>query len=92
MWALRTDAGCLSDKPKRAMVHHIDLCGCACDGFRYLPRAVVEAIDPARCLRDSHIGRYHHGADQGDEITPFHVHLRKDRTVTTLVGYFIGKH
>ena len=37
----RTDAGCLSDKSKCAMVRDIDLCGCACDGVRYLPCAVV---------------------------------------------------
>src|ERR1019366_3276551 len=40
-----------------------------------------EAIDLARRLRDGHTGRYYHGAEQGDEITPFHERLRNDHTV-----------
>jgi hypothetical protein len=38
---VQTNAGWLSDKPECAMVRNIDLCGCARDGFRHLPHAVV---------------------------------------------------
>jgi hypothetical protein len=50
-----------------------------------------EAIDLARRLRDGHTGHYYYGADQGDEITPFHERLRNNHTVAMLAGYCIGR-
>ena len=62
-------------------------------GFRQESEGAYEreAIDLARRLRDGHTGRYYYGADQGDEITPFHERLRNDHTVTMLAGYCIGR-